>query len=328
MKKFKCMNIGNCANANTGKIFEIAEGEKEECPVCHKEMLAEVKSTPWGKIAAIIAAAAVVICGGIGAYFALSGGEEDIEPLRPKMMLTLNHTAKTLKVGDSDTIIATVTPEGTQAAIVWKASKDGTVEVLDGIVKALKGGSGKVRVQAIVGKDTLSAICKYSVSGEETVLTLNHTESRLKVGATDKLVPTLTPASDKVQYIWEANNDYVEVKGGTVKAKKPGNADVQVTAIIGDKVFKAACSYIIEKNDGEGGSRTLNLGFGTYKVDKNAAGEMHGYGTITYTQRHKIVGWKDYVAEPGDKFEGDFRNGNIVNGYWIRKSDGNRIFIN
>ena len=73
--------------------------------------------------------------------------------------------------------------------------------------------------------------------------------------------------------------------------------------------------------------RELNLGYGTYRGDISN-GQPNGYGTITYKKSHKIVSWKDYEAEPGDRFEGDFRDGTIVNGYWIKKSDGNRVFIN
>ncbi len=62
---------------------------------------------------------------------------------------------------------------------------------------------------------------------------------------------------------------------------------------------------------------TVNLGYGSYTGDlKN--GKPHGHGTITYTTIHQIVSSKDFVANPGDKFEGEFRNGKIEGGigYW------------
>ena len=69
------------------------------------------------------------------------------------------------------------------------------------------------------------------------------------------------------------------------------------------------------------GHGTVNLGYGRYTGDlKN--GQPHGHGTITYTQSHKIVNSKDFVASPGDTFEGDFREGRISSiGYWTH--DGN-----
>lgn len=73
------------------------------------------------------------------------------------------------------------------------------------------------------------------------------------------------------------------------------------------------------------GHGTVNLGYGTYTGDlKN--GQPHGHGTITYTQSHKIVNSKDFVANPGDTFEGDFRDGRISSiGYWTH--DGNQTAV-
>lgn len=73
------------------------------------------------------------------------------------------------------------------------------------------------------------------------------------------------------------------------------------------------------------GRGTVDLGYGTYTGDlKN--GKPHGYGTITYTKSHKIVSSKDFVASPGDTFEGEFRDGRISGlGYW--KHDGNQTAV-
>lgn len=67
---------------------------------------------------------------------------------------------------------------------------------------------------------------------------------------------------------------------------------------------------------------TISLGYGTYTGDlKN--GQPHGHGTISYTSSHKIVNSADYVAKPGDKYEGDFRDGRISGGigYWYHDGD-------
>ena len=73
------------------------------------------------------------------------------------------------------------------------------------------------------------------------------------------------------------------------------------------------------------GRGTVDLGYGTYTGDlKN--GKPHGYGTITYKKSHKIVSSKDFVASPGDTFEGEFRDGRISGlGYW--KHDGNQTAV-
>ncbi len=75
----------------------------------------------------------------------------------------------------------------------------------------------------------------------------------------------------------------------------------------------------------QNGRGTVDLGYGTYTGElKN--GKPHGYGTITYKKEHKIVSSKDFVAQPGDTFEGEFRDGRISGlGYW--KHDGNQTAV-
>ena len=66
----------------------------------------------------------------------------------------------------------------------------------------------------------------------------------------------------------------------------------------------------------------IRLGYGTYKGETRT-GKPHGHGTITFTAPHKIVASKDFVAQPGDKFEGEFRDGIVSGGigYWYHDGD-------
>lgn len=70
---------------------------------------------------------------------------------------------------------------------------------------------------------------------------------------------------------------------------------------------------------------TVKLSYGTYTGElKN--GKPHGYGTVTYSTHWKIVSSKDFIAEPGDTFEGEFRDGKISGlGYW--KHGGNTTAV-
>ena len=70
------------------------------------------------------------------------------------------------------------------------------------------------------------------------------------------------------------------------------------------------------------GSGSVNLGYGKYVGDLKD-GKPHGHGTITYTKSHQIVSSKDFHANPGDKFEGEFRDGRISGGigYWYHDGD-------
>lgn len=71
---------------------------------------------------------------------------------------------------------------------------------------------------------------------------------------------------------------------------------------------------------------TVDLGYGVYKGDlKN--GKPHGHGILTYREEHKIVPSKEYIAEPGDSYEGEFRDGKIAGGigYWRHKGETRMI---
>lgn len=89
------------------------------------------------------------------------------------------------------------------------------------------------------------------------------------------------------------------------------------------------------KDDGKGKGKdepeplppgAVDLGYAIYEGDlKN--GKPHGKGILTYKREQKIVSSKDFVAKPGDKFDGEFRNGRISSqgGYWIH--DGNQTYV-
>lgn len=170
-RKGICRNVGACSMANKVQIITDDDAELKCCE-CESELEPvkidertsneeEEKAKKRKRLISIFAIIAILAAVGVGLYLLWPNESKE------KPQFTLNHFEKTLKIGETDTLKATVSPEGIQATIVWKASKDGTVEVQNGIVKAVKGGSGKVRVQAIIGKDTLSAICKYTVDAIE-----------------------------------------------------------------------------------------------------------------------------------------------------------------
>ena len=174
-----CKNFGECDLADNKEVQEV-EKTNFVCEECGKPLHpvdGGTKTTgngggkgPNKKLFGIIggAAAALAVIGG-GIYALTSGGKDGGgEEGTPKVQLALNHTSKTMKVGESYTLVATITPEGTQATLVWEAiNNPNAVAVADGIVTAKEEGESKVQVQAIVGTDTLSTICTYSVEKQE-----------------------------------------------------------------------------------------------------------------------------------------------------------------
>lgn len=168
-----CKNFGECDLADNKEVQEV-DKTNFVCEECGKPLhpvdggvsgTGDVKG-PNKKLIGIIAAAVLGIGAVGGGIYAWMNRVPNPEPdPNPKAELTLNHTSVDLKVGESDTLIATITPVGTEATFIWQASKKSTaVDVVDGIVTAKEVGESKVQVKAIIGTDTLKAVCVYSVA--------------------------------------------------------------------------------------------------------------------------------------------------------------------
>lgn len=172
-----CKNYGECDLADNKEVQEV-DKTNFVCEECGKPLHpadGSVTGTGGGKgpnkkLIGIIAAAVLGIGAVGGGIYAWMNRDTNPEPdPNPKAELTLNHTSVDLKVGESDTLIATITPVGTEATFIWQASKKSTaVDVVDGIVTAKEVGESKVQVKAIIGSDTLKAICAYKVGKQSS----------------------------------------------------------------------------------------------------------------------------------------------------------------
>lgn len=335
--KYRCMNFGVCAKADANEVIEIPAidtlGGTPPCPCCKQNTLQEIttKNPNWPLIVAIaVGGLAVLGGGGYGAYSLLKSPT-------PKDIM-LNHTEKTLMVGDMDTLRATISPDGCEGTFTWKASKDGTLTVSnDGIVTAVKEGTGKIRVM-LEGADGIKAVCEYTIKPKEVViadppggpqpvlvdsmkvegLTTNTATATLKVGATQQLSATKAPDYSKAPITWVSSDASVATVSATglVKALKAGT--VNITAQAGDKFATVKVTVNKPKTLGDGG---INLGYGVY-YGESKNGKPHGYGKIVFKRTHRIISSKDYVANPGDTYEGEFRNGVPSGGMGYWKHDG------
>lgn len=334
--KYRCMNFGVCAKADANEVIEIPTidtlGGIPPCPCCKQNTLQELPpgGPKWPLIAAIaVGGLAVLGGGGYGVYSLLKSPT-------PKDIM-LNHTEKTLMVGDMDTLRATISPDGCEGTFTWKASKDGTLTVSnDGIVTAVKEGTGKVRV-ILEGTDGIRAVCEYTIKPKGEVepgpkvpptglvdsmkvdgLTTNTATATLKVGATQQLSATKAPDYSKAPITWVSSDASVATvsETGLVKALKAGT--VNITAQAGDKFATVKVTVNKPKTPGDG---SINLGYGVY-YGESKNGKPHGYGKIVFKRTHRIISSKDYVANSGDTYEGEFRNGVPSGGMGYWKHDG------
>lgn len=334
--KYRCMNFGVCAKADANEVIEIPAidtlGGTPPCPCCKQNTLQEipVKTTTLPLIIGIVVGGLAVLGGGGYGVYSL------LKSPTPKDIM-LNHTEKTLMVGDMDTLRATISPDGCEGTFTWKASKDGTLTVSnDGIVTAVKEGTGKVRV-ILEGVDGIKAVCEYTIKPKKEVikepegpktdlvdsmkvdgLTTNTATATLKVGATQQLSATKAPDYSKAPITWVSSDASVATvsETGLVKALKAGT--VNITAQAGDKFATVKVTVNKPKTPGDG---SINLGYGVY-YGESKNGKPHGYGKIVFKRTHRIISSKDYVANSGDTYEGEFRNGVPSGGMGYWKHDG------
>lgn len=346
--RYKCINFGACAKADGNEVIEFPSidvlGGTPPCPCCKQNTLQEIeeKPTKWPLYVGIgVAALAVLGGGGYGIYsLTKSPTPKDI---------VLNHTEKTLFVGDKDTLHATINPEGCEGTLTWKASKDGTLSVTsDGIVTAEKEGTGKVRV-LLEGADGIKAVCEYTIKAKKDTtdtttveppvdpnkvngVTTNTATANLKVGGTQQLTATISPSDSKATVTWISSNESVAMVSSTglVKALKAGKA--VITAKAGDQT--ATVAVVVEnKPDGNksggnksgGDTSSRKLGYGTFSGPmKN--GQPNGRGTLRYTSSHLIDSRdpKGRVALPGDYVIGEWKNGKLIQGVWYNSVNNSK----
>lgn len=150
-----------------------------------------------------------------------------------------------LKVGQVETLVASVLPEdATNKHVTWSSSDPSVASVgITGEVRAHKTGSTVITVTTQDGNRT--ATCNVQVSTSEipvTDVTLNKTALSLTVGAKETLIATVLPAEATGKNVtWSSSDESVASVSvtGEVRALKPGIARITVTTVDGG--FTAYC---------------------------------------------------------------------------------------
>ncbi|MDR1202393.1 MAG: hypothetical protein LBL58_12330 [Tannerellaceae bacterium] len=142
-------------------------------------------------------------------------------------------------------------------------------------------------------------------------------------------------------FVFSRNSNSVETSGGgDTTVVDSLSQDTQVEVIKTDSIVLDKDSLVKPINETGTGEKivekeaiidprptegTINYPYGKYTGDIKD-GKPHGNGTIEYTKSYKIISNKDYVASPGDKITGSFREGKINLVTWYQK-DGKSIVI-
>jgi len=165
--------------------------------------------------------------------------------------VSLDETSKTIYVGDTFTLTATVKPsDATNKNVIWSSSNTTCATVDEnGVVSGIKVGSTYIYVQTLDGG--YSAKCKVTVKAKPSVkvtgVSLDVTSKTIYVGDTFQLTETVRPSNATNKNVtWKSSNTkIVTVDNGVVKGIAKGSATITVTTTDGKKT--ATCKVTVKK---------------------------------------------------------------------------------
>ncbi len=151
-----------------------------------------------------------------------------------------------MKVGETKTLSATVTPSNaTDKTVIWKSSNASVVTV-DSNGKVTAKSAGSATISATAGSFTSN--CSVTVVVPVESVALNKTELTIEKGKNATLTATVNPsnATDKT-VTWKSSNTAIATvdQNGKVTAVNAGSAVITVTTKDGSKT--ATCSITVKR---------------------------------------------------------------------------------
>lgn len=173
--------------------------------------------------------------------------------------ITLDKTSLSMKVGETETITAIVSPDNaTDKTVEWGSSDVAVATVADGIITAKKSGEATITAKS----GSCIAECKVTITVSAESVTLDKTSLSLAIGESATLTATVKPddATDKT-VAWSSSDESVaKVDNGKVTAVKSGKATV--TAKCGVKTAECAVTVTVPVSSITLDKTTLSLVIG------------------------------------------------------------------
>ena len=157
--------------------------------------------------------------------------------------IKLDSTSKSLYIGDSSTLIATVNPSGT--SVVWSTSDSKVVTVDGGKIKAVSSGDATITAKINVGGKDYPASCKVTVN--KPSITLNKSSISMYVGDTSTISATVVPAGVSVSWTSSNSNVASVSSSGSVSAVSNGSATITASFTYNGTTYSATCSVSVKK---------------------------------------------------------------------------------
>ena len=214
--------------------------------------------------------------------------------------ITLSATTKTMNVGDSFTLKATIAPkDASNKDVTWKSDNEKVATVTNkGVVKCVGNGTATITVKAKDGSN-VKKTCKITGYKKATGVTIKPSSvSELKVGDSVKLKATVNPKGSDQTVTWgyksKSDKNIVTVsKTGKVTAKKVGTATVTAKTANGKT---AKCKITVKPQE------VTKIAFTKDTINKAKKGLALGstlklkYTITPSTASNKNVSWSSKPA--------------------------------
>lgn len=166
---------------------------------------------------------------------------------QPVTGITLDQNTVTLNTKDTRTLVVTVGPsDASNQSVTWK-SNDVTIATVDdsGIITGVKAGQAVIAVTTVDGNFT--ATCAVTVLQPVTGISLNKTETVLKVNESMVLQITITPedATNK-RVTWSSSNEDIVTVDSDGKLTAIAIGESTITVITDDREYTKTCHVTVE----------------------------------------------------------------------------------
>jgi uncharacterized protein YjdB len=166
------------------------------------------------------------------------------ETIQPVSGVTLDTEKFDIRLGNSQTLKATVYPQNaSNKNVVWESSDEKVATVVDGVVTGLSKGTATITVTTVDGGYSAKAVV--SISAAAIGIELNKSNLKMEVGKSEKLVAQFVPGNlYSRDFIWSSSDGSVAiVENGIVTAIKEGI--VTITVKTKDGKYQASVTIVI-----------------------------------------------------------------------------------
>lgn len=228
--------------------------------------------------------------------------------------ISLNANALTFTAEGSQTLTATVTPDGCTDAITWESDNASVATVNGGVVTAIANGNATITARC----GDYSASCSVAVSGiAQTVpctgVTLDKSELTFNGDGTQTITATVAPTDTTDDVAWVSSNPAVAsitVEGNVCTVQSVSNGDAVITVTCGN--YRASCNvavsgfvtvlYELASPTAFDGATRIDTGVAPYTEDADSTLAIDfvlatGNGQATHVYRCGEYRIADYAAK-------------------------------